>query len=63
MAVLEDSDYQSDSPGLSQGAAGGRRDGRKGPYAARFRSLFDHDEEDVDYNQLIDRADILNYDR
>ncbi|XP_071533608.1 pikachurin-like isoform X2 [Panulirus ornatus] len=63
VAVLEDSEYQSDSPGLSHGGGDASGNGRQGPHAARFRSLFDHDEEDVDYNQLIDRADILNYDR
>ncbi|KAG7172240.1 Pikachurin-like, partial [Homarus americanus] len=60
VAVLDDNDYQSDSAGsyqLGESEVGG-------PHAARYQSgpnqVYN---QEIDYNQLIDRADILNYDK
>ncbi|XP_053647666.1 pikachurin [Cherax quadricarinatus] len=54
VAVLDDNDYQSDAS----------YQGGDGPHVARFRSSLGHrDSNNIDYNQLIDRADILNYDK
>ncbi|XP_045584489.2 pikachurin, partial [Procambarus clarkii] len=49
------SDSGSLYPGLDDRLAG--------PHAARYRSSLRRLDDNIDYNQLIDRADILNYDK